>query len=96
MSDADDPHGRLRNLAFSWEGEGEAFITGEAAKAVSAIRQAFDEHLNDNAYDDASRQPWQQTGLPSQDEPSVIGLTSAFTIILHRRGLLKIDPAPAD
>jgi hypothetical protein len=88
--DAKELHARLRDLALSWE-EGHRLAMRYATETVVGMRKAFNEFAEQDPYEAGKVERWD---LSVKDtEPVVLAMTAAFSHILNRRGLLKIDPA---
>ena len=84
------PRAQRRMRALSWE-EGNRQATYCATETVVGMRKAFNEFAEQDPYEAGKVEQWD---LSAKDtEPVVLAMAGAFSRILNRRGLLKIEPA---
>jgi hypothetical protein len=92
VSEADKLHARLRDLCLPWE-EGYALASACALQAVTELRSAFNDFAEKDPYEAGKVERWDLSADVVRKEPVVERMATTFSLILNRRGLLKIDPS---
>jgi hypothetical protein len=90
MSDANEL--RLRDLCLPWD-RGYALALAGAFQAVTGLRSAFNEFAENDPYEEGKVERWDISADVVEKEPVVTAMATTFSLILNRRGLLKIDPS---
>jgi len=82
---------QLRDLALPWEA-GHQLAVASAVETVREMRKAFNNFVQQDPYETGKPPESWNLSLPlDETDPCVGAMTRAFTLMLHRRGLLKID-----
>ncbi len=92
MLEADENELRVRALCLSWA-EGYALALTHAVEAVTALRRAFNEFAETDPYETRKVERWDLSADAVRKEPVVQKMADTFSLVLNRRGLLKIDPS---
>jgi hypothetical protein len=92
ISKADELHARLRDLCLPWA-DGYALAATCALQAVTDLRRAFNEFADKDPYEAGKVERWDLSTDAVRKEPAVERMATTFSLILNRRGLLKIDPS---
>lgn len=82
---------RLRELCLPWA-EGYELASACALQAVTELRRAFNDAAKDDPYEAGKVEFWDLSPDVVQKEPVVQAMATTFSLLLNRRGLLKIDP----
>jgi hypothetical protein len=84
-------HAQLRDLAISWE-TGHQLAVESAVQTVREMRRVFNNFAKEDPYE-TGKPPglWDSSPSLDENEPYVQAMTRTFTLMLNRRGLLKID-----
>jgi hypothetical protein len=84
-------YAQLRELALPWV-TGYQIAVESAAHTVFDMRMAFNKFAEIDPYE-TGKPPefWDLSAPLGENDPSVRAMAVAFMLILHRRGLLKID-----
>ena len=85
---------QLRDLALPWE-TGHQLAVASAVQTVQEMRSAFNKFGETDPYETGKPPEFWDLSVPlDESDPCVRMMTGTFMLILNRRGLLKIDPAP--
>ena len=82
---------QLRDMVIPWE-TGHQLAVTSAVQTVREMRGIFNNFAAQDPYE-TRKQPelWDLSSSLDETEPCVRAMTNAFMLMLHRRGLLKID-----
>jgi hypothetical protein len=83
---------RLRDLCLPWA-EGYELASACALQAVTALRSAFNDFAEKDPYEAGKVERWDLSADVIRGEPVVQVMATTFSLLLNRRGLLKIDPS---
>jgi hypothetical protein len=83
---------RTRDLRLPWA-EGYQEASAFALQAVTDLKRVFNQFAEKDPYEAGKVEPWDLSADVVQKEPVVQAMATTFSLILNRRGLLKIDPS---
>lgn len=94
-SKATELQAQLRDLALPWEA-GHELAVASAVQTVREMRAAFNNFAEKDPYETGKSAEFWDLSVPlDESDPCVRAMTTAFMLILNRRGPLKIDAEPA-
>lgn len=84
---------QLRDLALPWE-TGHQLAVASAVETVREMRRVFNNFAAQDPYE-TGKPPefWDLSPSLDENDPCMRAMTTAFMLMLNRRGLLKIDLA---
>lgn len=82
----------MRDLCLPWA-EGYELAAACALQAVTELRSALNEFAEQDPYKAGKVERWDLPADVVRKEPAVQAMATTFSLILNRRGLLKIDPS---
>jgi hypothetical protein len=82
---------RLRDQCLPWA-EGYELASACALQAVTELRRVFNEFAEKDPYETGKVERWDLSDV-ARHEPVVESMATSFSLLLNRRGLLKIDPS---